>query len=469
MAEPPLAPREPAPRPDAPRFLGWLTARSAARLPAAVAAGRARRARHRPGSLIDETRPRRRGHVVVRARRPRADPRRRQLTPAQAARVGRRGPPVLARRRVVAPAQGPAPAGRRSSRSGCSWRWCATATRSAAAADPALAARRSCASSPIYLGAVLIFGFVSLLFDRDHVSPGLTVGGMLQDDFAGLVGLDGPLRLHRQRSSPTSSRPPLLALGIAGLADRVPALPRVSPRVRGPSDDDRERAARLVRALRLGHARLLRPAHRQELLLLQRRRRDDRLHLRRPATRSSPPTRSARPARRSGSSTSSSPSAATARWHVAFLAVREADLPLYERARLQGRLPRRRGDHPLRHVQPRGRRDEGRPRRRSTRVAQRALTSGSSARPTPRRRCVAQLNEIRERWRGKAPERGLHDGARRARSTATSPTSCSRSPRRGRASGRLPAARARATATTPATRSTSCSATPTRPTASPSS
>ena len=35
-------------------------------------------------------------------------------------------------------------------------------------------------------------------------------------------------------------------------------------------------------------------------------------------------------------------------WRVAFLAVREADLPLYAARGMHARLPRRRGDHPLR-------------------------------------------------------------------------------------------------------------------------
>ncbi len=100
---------------------------------------------------------------------------------------------------------------------------------------------------PIYLGVVLLYGTISLLIERDHVSPDLSVGGVLETTFGGLVGLNGPYTYDSGvfKEFFTDS---LLALGILGLLlfgflitrtfvlrERVPAA-------------DRERAEALVHA-----------------------------------------------------------------------------------------------------------------------------------------------------------------------------------------------------------------------------
>ena len=45
---------------------------------------------------------------------------------------------------------------------------------------------------PFYLLVVGVFGFVSLLTQRDFVSPDLTFGGMVETTYGGLLGFDGP-------------------------------------------------------------------------------------------------------------------------------------------------------------------------------------------------------------------------------------------------------------------------------------
>ena len=93
-------------------------------------------------------------------------------------------------------------------------------------------------------------------------------------------------------------------------------------------------------------------------------------------------------------------------WHVAFLAVREDDLAALPRPRLHRRLPGRRGHHPLRHFNLEAPADEaralgGQPRRPGAPLPAPARVRRLAA------RCVEELNAIRERWRGKAPERGF--------------------------------------------------------------
>ncbi len=69
---------------------------------------------------------------------------------------------------------------------------------------------------PIWLGVVLVYGFLALFVERDHLSPDLTFTGALDTIFSGLVGLDGPYTYERRLFGeffPDS----LIALGIVGL------------------------------------------------------------------------------------------------------------------------------------------------------------------------------------------------------------------------------------------------------------
>ncbi|MHC1561846.1 lysine--tRNA ligase [Actinomycetospora sp. C-140] len=69
---------------------------------------------------------------------------------------------------------------------------------------------------PIYLAAVLAFGFVSLGLQSGRMTPPLTFAGGLGTIFGGLVGLDGPYTFSRRLFADTFPAA-LLALGVVGL------------------------------------------------------------------------------------------------------------------------------------------------------------------------------------------------------------------------------------------------------------
>ncbi|MDT7578097.1 MAG: lysyl-tRNA synthetase, class, partial [Pseudonocardiales bacterium] len=99
---------------------------------------------------------------------------------------------------------------------------------------------------PLYVVGVLAFGLVSLLLERDDLSPGLTLGGALVTIVGGLIGLDGPYTF----GSPFFAAffpIALIALGVAGLVVLVVLLTRPIVGRRPHTDDDWTRAGRLVR------------------------------------------------------------------------------------------------------------------------------------------------------------------------------------------------------------------------------
>ena len=69
---------------------------------------------------------------------------------------------------------------------------------------------------PIYLAAVLAFGFVSLGLQSGRMTPDLTFLGGLETIFGGLVGIDGPYTFDRRLFAETFPAA-LLALGVVGL------------------------------------------------------------------------------------------------------------------------------------------------------------------------------------------------------------------------------------------------------------
>lgn len=98
---------------------------------------------------------------------------------------------------------------------------------------------------PVYLVLVLVFGWVSLGLESHRIEPDLSLAGVLGTTFGGLVGLDGPYSYDSPFFAaffPTA----LVALGVAGLL--VFAVLLFRPLVgRTPhTDDDWERANRLV-------------------------------------------------------------------------------------------------------------------------------------------------------------------------------------------------------------------------------
>ena len=99
---------------------------------------------------------------------------------------------------------------------------------------------------PIYFAAVLVFGITTLLSQQENITGTLTVGGMLQTIFAGLIGLSGPYE-YTGRFFPDFFPAALLALGIAGLVIAFAIAFRAVVERAGPSEGDRERARALVR------------------------------------------------------------------------------------------------------------------------------------------------------------------------------------------------------------------------------
>jgi lysyl-tRNA synthetase class 2 len=256
---------------------------------------------------------------------------------------------------------------------------------------------------PTYLAAVLAFGVVSLLIEQDKVSPGLTVGGVLRTVFGGLVGLNGPY---------TYSGPffddffpaALLALGIAGLAITCVLVFRSVTQRNAPSVADRDRARELVR--RYGSDTLAPFALRSDKSYF---------------FASDGEAMIAYSFVAGYALVAADPVGAPASvplvldeflgfcraraWHVAFLAVREADLPLYRR---YGFTSVYLGDEAI--IRCDSFTLEGAAMKQARAAVKRVgrdhhfrLVRATDASPALR----AQLNEMRERWRGKAPERGF--------------------------------------------------------------
>jgi lysyl-tRNA synthetase class 2 len=98
-----------------------------------------------------------------------------------------------------------------------------------------------------YLVLVLTFGTVTLLLEQDRVEEDLSVWGVIKAIFAGLVGLDGPYT-YTGRFFKDFFPAALLTLGIAGLLILSALVFRAIARREKPSADDRARARELVHA-----------------------------------------------------------------------------------------------------------------------------------------------------------------------------------------------------------------------------
>jgi len=106
---------------------------------------------------------------------------------------------------------------------------------------------------PLYLLAVFVFSFGTLLLERDHVEQTLTFGGMLETTIVGLAGFDGPYT-YEGRFFSDFFPAALLALGIAGLFVFALLIFRAVALRAAPSQADRERASDLVH--KYGHGTL---------------------------------------------------------------------------------------------------------------------------------------------------------------------------------------------------------------------
>ncbi len=99
---------------------------------------------------------------------------------------------------------------------------------------------------PTYLAAVLAFGFITLFIERDHVEPSLTFGGMLETTLGGLIGLDGPYT-YESKIFGDFFPAALLALGMLGAVTCLFLIFRPLLGGQAPDEDERQRARELVR------------------------------------------------------------------------------------------------------------------------------------------------------------------------------------------------------------------------------
>jgi lysyl-tRNA synthetase, class II len=256
---------------------------------------------------------------------------------------------------------------------------------------------------PAYLLLVLAFGTVSLVLEQDHVVPGLTAGGVLETTFGGLVGLGGPYTYTRpffEDFFPAA----LLALGIAGLVILFALVFRAVALRSGPTADDRKRARDLVHAY--GADTLAYFALRDDKSYFFSR--DGQVVIAYTfvsgyALVAADPIGA--PASVPGAVDEFLAHCRERAWNVAFLAVREADVPMYRGDGLRSIYL---GDEAI--IRCDTFTLEGGPMkavrtavRRVGRHHRFGLMREADAPPE----LCKQLNAIRERWRGKAPERGF--------------------------------------------------------------
>ena len=99
---------------------------------------------------------------------------------------------------------------------------------------------------PIYLLGVLAFTAVTLIAESDHISQGLSLGGIVETAFKGLIGLDGPYTYERSVFRDFFETA-LVVLGVAGLAILLYLVLRTFVQSQPPDEDRRGRAEEIVR------------------------------------------------------------------------------------------------------------------------------------------------------------------------------------------------------------------------------
>ena len=256
---------------------------------------------------------------------------------------------------------------------------------------------------PLYGAAVTAFGVVSLLVQQDKVTPELSPGGVLETIFGGLVGLSGPYH-YRGRFFDDFFPAALLALGIAGLAVLSIMVFRAVAQHSAASGADRRRARELIRC------------YGSDTLAYFALREDKSYFFSSDGQAMIAYTFVSGYALASGDPIGAPESLELAvaefldfcrarAWHVAFLAVREDDLPLYRRQGFHGVYL---GDEAIIRCDRFSLHGSAMKAVRTAvgRVGRHhsfKLLREADAPP----RLVADLNAIGERWRGKAPERGF--------------------------------------------------------------
>jgi len=99
---------------------------------------------------------------------------------------------------------------------------------------------------PAYLIGVFFFAWITLFAERDHVTPGLTFGGIVETAYKGLIGLDGPYAYGRKVFGDFFELS-LILLGVAGLLTFVYLLLRTFVQAEPPSAERRRHAEEIVR------------------------------------------------------------------------------------------------------------------------------------------------------------------------------------------------------------------------------
>ncbi len=256
---------------------------------------------------------------------------------------------------------------------------------------------------PLWLGGVLLYGVIALLVERNRVTPDLSVGGVLETIFGGLIGLDGPYE-YESRLFGEFFTDSLLALGIAGVALLAFLVFRPLAQRQTVAPEDRRRAEDLVHAY--GSDTLAYFALRDDKSLF---------------FSSDGQAMVAYTYLQGYALASGDPIGAPGSvplvvdefaafchergWRVAYLAVRESDLPLYE---ARGMKAMYLGDEAIIRCDRIDIHGPGMKKVRGavSRVARDhtfALMRESEAAPE----LVDELNAISEHWRGKHPERGF--------------------------------------------------------------
>jgi lysyl-tRNA synthetase len=256
---------------------------------------------------------------------------------------------------------------------------------------------------PLWLGGVLLYGVLALLVERNEVSPELSVGGVLDTIFSGLIGLGGPYT-YEDRFFREFFPDSLLALGILGLVVLAVLVFRPLTERHTVAPEDRRRADDLVHA------------YGSDTLAYFALRDDKSLFFSSDGQAMIAYTYLQGHALASGDPIGAPGSiplvidefTAFCRergWRIAFLAVREADVPRYE---ARGMKAIYLGDEAIIRCDELDIHAPGMKKLRNSvaRVGKDhtfTLLRESDAGPE----LVDQLNAISERWRGKDPERGF--------------------------------------------------------------
>ncbi len=256
---------------------------------------------------------------------------------------------------------------------------------------------------PAYLAGVFLFTWITLFAERDHVSPGLTFGGIFETAYKGMVGLDGPYSYGREVFADFFEIS-LLVLGVAGLLILLYLVLRTFVQSEPPSAERRQQAEEIVRRWgddTLDYFALRRDknyffsADGQSLIAY--------LYVRGTAMVAADPIG---PPGDEGRTIDEFLAFCAGRgWRVAFFAVREADADLY---RARGMRVIYLGDEAILRCDEFSLDGAG---MKAVRTAVKHVGKDHSfeliAEPEASPELIAELNEISAEWREGAPERGF--------------------------------------------------------------